>query len=113
MAKYATDDKPKDGDIMLTKMDDADNVSPNKIRDPHPQDVLSGRGNFANCHDGNEYFRKLVHKHKLEYARCPKQQKGEFSHLIVAEIKARDPPGRFLKQDNKTKLWYDIGEKKL
>lgn len=82
------------------------------VKEPHPHDVLSGRGNFVNYHDGNEYFRKLVRKHKLEYVNCPKQQKGKFSKLIVDEIKARDPPGRFLKQDKDSKLWYDIGEKK-
>lgn len=65
-----------------------------------------------NYHDGNEYFRKLVRKHKLEYVNCPKQQKGKFSKLIVDEIKARNPPGRFLKQSKDSKLWYDIGEKK-
>ena len=65
-----------------------------------------------NYHDGNEYFRKLVRKHKLDYVNCPKQQKGKFSKMIVDEIKARNPPGRFLKQDKDTKLWYDIGEKK-
>jgi hypothetical protein len=27
-------------------------------------------------------------------------------------VRARDPPGRFLKQDPATKLWHDIGEKK-
>ena len=43
---------------------------------------------------------------------CPKPQKGKFSQLIVDEIKNRSPPGRFLKQDPDTKLWYDIGEKK-
>ena len=48
----------------------------------------------------------------MEYVKCPKPQKGKFSKLIYDEIKARNPPGRFLKQDNSTKLWYDIGEKK-
>ena len=32
--------------------------------------------------------------------------------MIVDEIQARNPPGRFLKQEASTKLWYDIGEKK-
>lgn len=32
--------------------------------------------------------------------------------MIVDEIRSRNPPGRFLKQDPTTKLWYDIGEKK-
>ena len=82
------------------------------IVNPHEHDVLSGRGNFVNYHAGNEHFRALVRKHKLEYVRCPKPQKGKFSRMIVDEIKNRTPPGRFLKQDGSTKLWYDIGEKK-
>jgi len=82
------------------------------IQHPHEHDVLSGRGNSVNYHVGNEYFRTLVHKHKMEYVKCPKPQKGRFSRIIVDEIKARDSPGRFLKQDAVTKLWYDIGDKK-
>ena len=79
---------------------------------PHDHDVLSGRGNFVNYHPGNEHFRALVRKHKMQYVECPKPQKGKFSRLIVDEIKRRDPPGRFLKQDSSSKLWYDIGDKK-
>jgi hypothetical protein len=82
------------------------------IQTPHDHDVLAGRGNFVNYHAGNEHFRMLVRKHKVAYVACPKPQKGKFSQLIVDEIKCRDPPGRFLKQDPKTKMWYDIGEKK-
>ena len=79
---------------------------------PHDHDVLSGRGNFVNYHAGNEHFRGLVRKHKVAYVACPKPQKGKFSRMIVDEIRSRNPPGRFLKQDPGTKLWYDIGEKK-
>lgn len=82
------------------------------IETPHKHDVLSGRGNFVNYHAGNEYFRSLVREHKVAYVACPKPQKGKYSQLIVDKIRALDPPGRFLKQDNNTKLWYDIGEKK-
>lgn len=32
--------------------------------------------------------------------------------MIVDEVKSLNPPGRFLKQDMSTKMWYDIGEKK-
>jgi hypothetical protein len=82
------------------------------IVNPHDHDVLSGRGNFVNYHAGNEHFRGLVRKHKVAYVACPKPQKGKFSRMIVDEIRSRNPPGRFLKQDAATKLWYDIGEKK-
>jgi hypothetical protein len=84
----------------------------NQIVAPHEHDVLSGRGNFVNYHAGNEHFRALVRKHKVAYVACPKPQKGQFSKMIVDEIKNLNPPGRFLKQDSSTKLWYDIGEKK-
>lgn len=79
---------------------------------PHDHDVLSGRGNFVNYHVGNEHFRALVRKHKVAYVACPKPKKGEFSKMIVDSIRNRNPPGRFLKQHNQTKMWYDIGEKK-
>ena len=80
---------------------------------PHDHDVLSGRGNFVNYHPGNEHFRSLVRKHKHAYVQCPKPMKSKYSRLIVDSIKARDPPGRFLKQDAGSKLWYDIGDKKV
>lgn len=82
------------------------------IVNPHDHDVLSGRGNYVNYHAGNEHFRALVRKHKVAYVACPKPKKGTFSRTIVDEIRYRDPPGRFLKQDNETKMWYDIGDKK-
>ncbi len=41
-----------------------------------------------------------------------KNQKAIYSKLIYDEIRSLNPPGRFLKQDPKTKLWSDVGEKK-
>jgi len=79
---------------------------------PHVHDVLSGRGNYVNHHAGNEHFRSLVKKHKKDYVASPKAQKPIFSSLIYDEIRAMNPPGRFLKQDPQTKLWSDIGKKK-
>ena len=69
-------------------------------------------GNYVNYHVGNEHFRSLVKKHKIAYVACPKPEKGRFSTIIVDEVRSLDPPGRFLKQDPKTKLWQDIGDKK-
>jgi len=82
------------------------------VEHPHAHDVLSGRGNFVNYHAGNEHFRALVRKHKVAYVACPKPQKAKYSKMIVDEIRSLNPPGRFLKQDPRTKLWVDIGEKK-
>jgi len=83
-----------------------------EIQEPGKNDVLSGRGNSVNFHPGNEYFRLLVKQYRVEYVACPKPLKGHFSKLIVDNILSLDPPGRFLKQDPKTKLWSEIGYKK-
>merc|ERR1719296_346468 len=82
------------------------------IIQPYKNDVLSGRGNSVNFHPGNEYFRSLVKQYRVEYVACPKPLKGHFSKLIVDNILSLEPPGRFLKQDPKTKLWSEIGYKK-
>jgi len=51
----------------------------------------------------------ITHKYNKLTA---KSQKPIYSRIIYDEIRAMKPPGRFLKQDPKTKLWSDIGEKK-
>ncbi|KAL7503156.1 hypothetical protein ACHAXN_000981 [Cyclotella atomus] len=81
------------------------------IINPHTHDVLSGRGNIANRHPGNEHFRSLVKNYKNEYVTTAKSSKPLCSQLIYNEIRSMQPPGRFLKQDPKTKLWHDIGKK--
>ena len=96
---------------MISQGND-EKVNGQAIEAPHDNDILSGRGNFVNYHPGNEQFRALVRKHKVAYVACPKSMKGTFAEMIIEEIKRFNPPGRFLKQDEATKLWYDIGEKK-
>mmetsp|Transcript_41722 Transcript_41722/g.42540 ORF Transcript_41722/g.42540 Transcript_41722/m.42540 type:complete len:118 (+) Transcript_41722:161-514(+) len=70
--------------------------------------VSSGRGNNVYNHERNAYFRKLVLKYQLEYKKSPKQQKRTFTNIIVDDIKTRNLPGRFIRQDKDTKLWWNI-----
>lgn len=84
----------------------------NGIIAPHSNDVLSGRGNFVNYHEGNRNFRAIVKNYKEDYVACTKSHKPKFAKIVVDQIQSLDPPGRFLKQDSVTKLWYDIGNKK-
>jgi len=79
---------------------------------PRVNDVLMGRGNFCNKFTGNERFRALVRKHRVAYVACPKPLKGKFSRMIVDEVRGLNPPGRFLEQDSKTKLWRSIGKRR-
>jgi len=82
------------------------------IEYPHDNDVLSGRGNFANAHPGNKQFRTYINKQKENYAATIKSDKPLFAKLIVNTIRNLVPSGRFLIQDKDTKLWSDIGDKK-
>mmetsp|Transcript_93217 Transcript_93217/g.269205 ORF Transcript_93217/g.269205 Transcript_93217/m.269205 type:complete len:694 (+) Transcript_93217:27-2108(+) len=85
----------KNGDILVTNYD-----------------ILCGRGGMTNHHIGNKRFRDIVALHRPDYVRAPKIQKPSVARVIVRAIRNGDPPGRFLKKDEKTGKWVDIGDKK-
>ncbi len=72
---------------------------------PHQHDILSGRGNGANQHPGNIFFRNLIHKYKHHYIHTGPSEKKLITKRIVEEVQERNPPGRFLKQNPETELW--------
>lgn len=83
------------------------------IKDPTPSDVLCGRGGSINSHPGNERFRTLVEKRKRVYLTARfKREKRLIASSIVSEIRALDPPGRFLQLDKQSGMWKDIGDEK-
>jgi hypothetical protein len=61
---------------------------------------------------GNKRFRDIVALHRPDYIRAPKIQKPSVARVIVRAIRNGDPPGRFLKKDEETGKWVDIGDKK-
>lgn len=84
------------------------------ISDPNENDVLCGRGGRINSHAGNVQFRDIIHSKKPEYL-APTTKKLEKAHIaagIVNDIRSKDPPGRFLKEDAGTGMWFDIGDAK-
>lgn len=85
----------KDGNILVTDYD-----------------ILCGRGGLTNHHKGNKRFRDIVALHRSDYVRAPKIQKPSVARVIVRAIRNGDPPGRFLRKDEKTGKWVDIGDKK-
>lgn len=65
-------------------------------------------------HSGNVQFRDVINAKKKEYL-APTTKKLEKAHIaagIVSDIRCMDPPGRFLKEDRDTGLWFDIGDAK-
>jgi hypothetical protein len=71
-------------------------------------DVLSGRGGGTNVHPGNRTFRDLINLHRRAYLKARKNDKPAISRAIVRSI--RETNGRFLKKDEKSGLWYEIGD---
>lgn len=48
--------------------------------------------------------------HRPDYVRAPKIQKPSVARVIVRAIRNGDPPGRFLRKDDKTGKWFDVGK---
>lgn len=71
-------------------------------------DVLSGRGGGTNVHPGNRRFRDLINLHRRAYLKARKNDKPTISRAIVRSI--RDINGKFLKKDDKSGLWFEIGD---
>lgn len=71
-------------------------------------DVLSGRGGGTNVHPGNRNFRDLINLHRRAYLKARKNDKPAISRAIVRSI--RETNGRFLKKDEKTGLWFEVGD---
>jgi hypothetical protein len=67
---------------------------------------------LTNHHKGNKRFRDVVTLHRPDYVRAPKIQKPSVARVIVRAIRNGDPPGRFLRKDDKSGHWVDIGDKK-
>jgi len=82
------------------------------ITDTNENDVLCGRGSGINDYVGNLQFRDISRSKKKEYL-APSTKKLKKAHIaagIVNNIRTMDPPGRFLKEDRGTGMWFDIGD---
>ena len=82
------------------------------IIEPGPNDCLFGRGGGTNHHPGNKTYRKMVELKKDRYLNSKRLDKPLVAMEIINEWRSLDPPGRFLKQDERTKMWSDVGDRK-
>jgi len=82
------------------------------IKEPHENDVMYGRGGGTNHHPGNKRYRKMVESRKVKYVNSKRLDKPLVALEIIREWRAQWPPGRFLKHNDKTGCWDDVGDKK-
>lgn len=66
----------------------------------------------TNHHPGNKLYRKMVEDRKVNYINSKRLDKPLVALGIIKEWRGQDPPGRFLKVDDKTGFWNDVGDKK-
>ena len=78
------------------------------VEDPRETDVLFGAG--ARRHPGNKTYWKLMKSNLDHYIISPYGARSMISRSIVDGIK--DQNGRFLEQDPKTAVWFEISDKR-
>jgi hypothetical protein len=78
------------------------------VEDPRETDVLFGAG--ARRHPGNKTYWKLMKSNLDHYIISPYGARSMISRSIVQGIK--DQNGRFLEQDPKTAVWFEISDKR-
>jgi hypothetical protein len=66
----------------------------------------------TNHHIGNKRYRKMVEDRKIDYVNCKRLDKPLVALGIIREWRGQTPTGRFLKMDEKTGLWNDVGDRK-
>lgn len=54
----------------------------------------------------------MVEDRKINYVNSKRLDKPLVALEIIREWRGQDPPGRFLKLDERTGLWHDVGDKK-
>jgi len=81
------------------------------IRVPGKNDVVFGRGGASIHHSGNKRYRQMVRSHQRQYIGydTSRHMKTLLSHELVQEWRAQAPTGRFLKKDEATGEWCDVG----
>eukprot|EP00538_Stauroneis_constricta_P000617 CAMPEP_0119570988 /NCGR_PEP_ID=MMETSP1352-20130426/43885_1 /TAXON_ID=265584 /ORGANISM="Stauroneis constricta, Strain CCMP1120" /LENGTH=529 /DNA_ID=CAMNT_0007620665 /DNA_START=1051 /DNA_END=2640 /DNA_ORIENTATION=+ len=90
-----------------------------RIRVPHANDVLSGRGGSINSHVGNQKFRDIVKTRKEDYTlAASKAEKASVVNEVIAQVRTLDPPGRFLQRDSAASStgsgwWIELDEIKM
>lgn len=101
--------------INNTMEDFAENRPLEKICEPDENDVLVSREDSSRFltppHDGNDAFFQLIQEHAAEYQTKSQLEKPMVALDILHQWR-NNRGGRFLKFDEKTRLWNDVGDKK-
>ncbi len=77
--------------------------------EPTDNDILGGRGGFANNHPGNVHFRTVALELRPDYSQLlTKKEKKHFSIMFVERMKNENR--RFLAQSSEDGLWHEMDD---
>lgn len=81
------------------------------VKKSNPNDVLIARGREASDFEGNIQFQSIVASFHGEFSKLSpySRERSVVAKRIVKIIMEKNPPGRFLKEDSASGLWYDAG----
>lgn len=79
---------------------------------PTDSDVLFGRGGRTNHHPGNKRLRSIVETYKCAYEGARKADKPKYSKAIVQALREAEVPSRFLRMNETTGEWEDVGDRR-
>jgi len=71
-------------------------------------DVLLNRGNAANRHEGNIFYRSLITESKSKYDNGFRKTKTSLTWWIISQVRGRG--GRFLQKDKSGEKWVEANE---
>eukprot|EP00540_Astrosyne_radiata_P001530 CAMPEP_0116846110 /NCGR_PEP_ID=MMETSP0418-20121206/13652_1 /TAXON_ID=1158023 /ORGANISM="Astrosyne radiata, Strain 13vi08-1A" /LENGTH=294 /DNA_ID=CAMNT_0004477319 /DNA_START=66 /DNA_END=950 /DNA_ORIENTATION=+ len=77
---------------------------------PSPYDIISGRGGKSNHHPGNVFFRKAIDYKKSLWDVTAKPHRHLVAKALIKGLEMQNPPSRFLRLDDITKLYYEMEE---
>ena len=82
------------------------------IRESTRNDVIIARGREASDFAGNIQFQGIVAKYQAEFANLSpySRKRGFIARRIIDDVRNKSPPGRFLKEDALSGLWYETGQ---
>lgn len=81
---------------------------------PQDNDVLFGRGGGTNFHQGNINYRKMIKNQQQAYINARQRSvKTQIISQIIQEVRQQTPSGRFVKFDDRIKLWFEVDEKEV
>jgi hypothetical protein len=92
--------------------EDKKNLEILTVKEPSREDVLFGRGGGTNFHQGNMHYRAKIKSKQRDYINA---RQRAIKTIIISDIieQVHTAGGRFLKQDDKDKLWYEVDEKEV